>query len=325
LIVALAFILSHHFSSLYIGMIGLIVPMGVWVFNRLWGNSRETPRMHLPVSSLWILLGIAALSYHIYTYHFLLDQWIEAALGHSPFGSIITVGGGVPISVTLVNLGKWIPISLAVIGVLIAIWKRNSSVLHLGIILGILIISGLVGTFLVEAPRDRILGFVVPLASILAVYAITFFLRGAEGMKRRRGVVLMISLLILVPVILGIFGSQVPAFFFKTSEPNTYYWYSNQLPSMDEYVATGYWISQNTMPGTTYGITFDTRIVPFYYGGQSYGSIVPSLPFEGADLSVFNPSIYYGEEYSSLNEIGQYPVLYSNMEVIICQSNLGNH
>ena len=104
----------------------------------------------------------------------------------------------------------------------------------------------------------------------------------------------------------GFFNSQTPAYFFKDSGVNTYYWYSNRLPSMDEYKVAGEWSNIYISNYSRINVEWDTRTIPFFYGKHSYDNVIYSKEIPSKwEYIMSNPSIPYKNKISEKNDFNQ--------------------
>lgn len=299
LLIIFGLILSHHFSSIYLGLISLTLLIPILLikinFNLLHFNAASSS-----ISTVLLITCTAAFAYHIYAYPSLLIQFSEMLLNNTPSGSLITYGKDVPQIVTILNAIKWIPLILSLIGIFIAIRDKNEKAIVLSYICGAFVLSGVIGIFIVSSPTDRILAFVMPLASILAVYCLISF--SNNNHKNKNILTILIIVIITIPISTGFFNSQIPAFYFHNTDQDSYYWYSNNLPNMDEQVSVGGWVKQQVSTNTsTFAITFDTRIIPFYYGEKPLDNL-KSINYINSSYYIFYPSNSDCYGYNNLNQ-----------------------
>ena len=216
------------------------------------------------------------LSYHFFGY-FSFGKGILTALKElTPSASLVTAGSQVPLQVTLLNAAKYILLFLALPSLVYIFKTKNINEYRCGLLLVCVLIGGVIGTFIIFSPIDRIMGFYMPFAAIFG--ALTVFRLKDEwlGAINKNLVLNVVILLASVPMVTGFFNSQTPAYFFQDSAVNTHYWYSNRLPKMDQYKIAGEWTGAFISKESTIGTEFDTRTIPFYYGQRSYIKVKPA-------------------------------------------------
>ena len=329
LIFGAVFITSHYFTPLFLALIfssyiAIISMTRIFSsFNAIWNKYGN---MFEDVSSdnfYFLIVIIASLSYHFFVYCGPLKTFIEMASEPTLETHLISVGQtSVPLLSSILSSFKWGIFVLAVISILFIFKTKNTNEFRLGVITVCIICAGVVGNYVVASPLDRIIGFYVPFAAIFA--SLTLFRFKGEwfkGIHKNRKIIVAVLIASII-MTAGFFNSQTPAYFFKDSDVDPFYWYSNRLPSMDEYKVAGKWFGINTPLNSVVGIDFDTRIVPFYYGKRSYESVIWRAIKHSDEYIMVNPNIPYQNYdlfqkryfYSDLNTI------YYNGEIeLYCQ------
>jgi len=177
------------------------------------------------------------------------------------------------------------------------LWVKQTNLNRSMILFLSIILSGVLGFYSINRfPVDRVIGFSAPFASIFASMILYRFSNGGrinKGLLSRSRKLLLITLVTSVLFTASFFNSQIPAFFFKDSKIDTSYWYSNTLPSMEEYKVAGEWLGKHTSSKARYGVEFDTRTIPFFYGKRSTSTITYEPTSYSDDYILVNPSKLY--------------------------------
>ena len=290
IIFAISFIFVHHFSSLFIVLIfGLYLTI-IYVLNqiKLIRNKFELSANDKLSLSIVILTGFM---YHIFNITFVtLIGKITLISNYS----LILSNSDVPLLTFILSSTKWIMFVLTFVSIIYIYKTKNMNEIQIASILICVLFAGVVGSTITLFPLDRIIGFYVPLASIFAALTLFRFMRYRMANK------LVCIFLITILIVSGIFNSQIPAIFFKSSDINTFYWYSNKLPIMAEYKSAGEWIGKDTLKESIYATEFDSRISPFFYGNVSNENIyyLPDLTVQKIknsriDFIIFNSGLPY--------------------------------
>jgi len=339
LIFGAVFITSHYFTPLFLALIfssyiAVMLMARIFCFsNAIWdkyGNMFEDVRLDY---AYFLIVIIASLSYHFFVYYGPLKTFIEMASGPALETHLISIGQtNVPLLTSILTSSKWGLFVLAIISILMIIKTKNTNEFRLGVITVCIVFAGFFGNYVIASPLDRIIGFYVPFAAIFASLTLYRFkdiwFRGVQ--KNRKVVVAVLIASIIMTA--GFFNSQTPAYFFKDSCVDTYYWYSNRLPSMDEYKVVAEWVNKAThyMPYITkYGVEFDNRATLFYFGKIVYDDVIfryYHFPDYSNDYILINTEIPYENEHGNkiLNKSDIYKninKIYTNSEVIIYLNN----
>lgn len=287
LIFALSFILSHHFSSIFLGMLCISYIIIIEFFSRtpFIKETFKTVSGDLQKDiTLFILIAVGAIAYHLYVTYSLLSNFIESALDTSPGNALVYVGGTVPLTATVLNSVKWITLILALISILWVFKTKKPNQVRLMTFLLCILSAGVIGQFVISGPIDRFIGFYIVVASIFASLTLYYwYQKPSKSIKifpnslTQNKKILIVTLLTTIIIISGVLNSQTPSYFFRDSGTSDFYYYSNLVPPMDEYSAAGNWMNQtmskNTKENSIFGTEFDTRIVPFYFASVPYNNI----------------------------------------------------
>jgi hypothetical protein len=325
LIFGAAFVLSHYFTPLFLALIFssyVVVTLITRIFSNfsvIWGKYGNMFENVTSDYAYFIIIIVVSISYHLFVYIGPLSQFIGFLLHESPLkGQLISFGQTtVPLFSSILSSVKWGMFLLAIISVFFIFITKNTNEFRLGILIICILFSGVIGNYVLKSPLDRLIGFYVPFASIFASLTLYRFKdRWFKSINKNKKVIVAVSIASLI-MISGFFNSQTPAYFFHDSEINTYYWYSNRLPNMDEYKIAGEWFGKYTSEGSTVGIEFDTRAIPFYYGKRAYQNVKQNNKYSN-DYIMINPEIPYNyKEYKNISFIEESSEVYTNDEINI--------
>lgn len=324
LIFATVFVLSHYFSPLFIALIFssyitvMLMTRIFSSFNVIWnkyGNMFEDVTLDY---AYFLIVIIASLSYHFFVYYGPLKTFIGMASGPALEGHLISIGQtNVPLLTSILASSKWGLFVLAIISILLIFKTKNTNEFRLGVITVCIIFAGIVGNYVVASPLDRIIGFYVPFAAIFASFTLHRFKdEWFRGIHENRKVIVAVLIASII-MTAGFFNSQTPAYFFKDSGVDTFYWYSNRLPSMDEYKVAGEWYNIYISNDSMIGVEWDTRTIPFFYGKQSYNNVIhfKEIPSKWKYI-MSNPSIPYENKMSEKKDFNRDSnVIYFNGEL----------
>ncbi len=317
ILLIMVFALSHHFSSLLLGLLAIAYLVALFsTVNVPFLRDRfpEITEVAKKDYTLWGIIAVVMLSYHFFGY-FSFGKGILTALKElTPSASLVTAGSQVPLQVTLLNAAKYILLFLALPSVFYIVKTKNINEYRCGLLLICVLIGGVIGTFIIFSPIDRIMGFYMPFAAIFG--ALTVFRLKDEwlGAINKNLVLNVVILLASVPMVTGFFNSQTPAYFFQDSAVNTHYWYSNRLPKMDQYKIAGEWTGAFISKESTIGTEFDTRTIPFYYGMHSCSNI--RQPYDKNDYYFVNQKIPYNTtQYEKRDFNRKFNTIYDNGEL----------
>ena len=327
LIFCIAFILSHYFTSLFLALIFIMYLMVLLIARALSSYSIIRDKFYRMIEDIeldytfFIVVIISSLSYHFVFYTRAATEFISLASELAvPHTALVSFGQpDIPLLTSILNSSKWVLFILAVISILWIIKTKNTNEFRLAILFICIVFSGVIGNYAITAPIDRLILYYYPCAAVFASLTLFRFrdVWFANIQKNKKVIlaVLIASLLITA----GFFGSQTPAYFFKDSEINTYYWSSNDLSSVSRYEVAGNWIRDFTPPSSVFATEFDTLSLTFYYGCRSkylYArkGIICNR-FHG--YIVISPSIPYANEDSRKECLNRTDIFYNDGIVVI--------
>ncbi len=313
LLIILAFITSHHFSSLFLGILAIMYIFVSSMFAKFLGQKQ------LKVgNNLWLLIAVSSLAYHVMIYISPLKQILGKASETSLYPSVGGASLDAPLYFDILSLGKWVVVMLAgIFAILIFIQfiKQRKSIgpsdlnqFRLLLLGACICCAGFISTFIIASPIQRFVGFIMPIAAIFSVIIIF-------KMWDRKQLRLIATMILLFPIISGLcLGPFMPSLLWHSSETDDYYWYSNELPSMDEYVTSGHWLGEYTLENAKFETEFDTRMVPFFYAERTDTNIHYGSDAYSYEYIIINPLIDHANstKYDSINNSG---LVYSNMEI----------
>ena len=284
-----AFTLSHHFSTLFLALICIafiaIAILAGRLFLMKWFG------FLLSDITFLLILVVAIIGFYAYSDPGLLVFFASWSFESGPVSSIASAQPVEPLITVLLNLTQWIPIAAVVIAAPFILFYKKVELIRALILLFIIFIVGGLSMVLFFMPTDRMLALSLPLIGAICSIILFVLIKGTASnrvlfrlIKRStaKRVVLVVTIIaISLAMVAGIFGSQTPAYFFKTSEPNSYYWYDNTPPSAIDTAASGTWSSSHIVQNSTFGVTFSTWAIPFYYGNFPYYNVNPT--FTGSD------------------------------------------
>lgn len=277
-IFTVVFILSHYFTPLFLALIFsayLIVLLMIGAsssYNYIKNKFHKiTEEIKLDYSFLIVVIT-ASLMYHFLVYTVFAEQ-ILSMVRHEPVlnSQLVSIAQpGVPIFTSVLSVSKWGLFILAAISVLWILKTKNTNEFRLAVFLICIILTGIIGNYVIASPLDRIIAFYLPFAAFFASLTLCRF-KEIWFMGIHRNVKIILTLLIASTLMTaGFFNSQTPAYFFQDSKVDTYYWYSNDLSSISKYEVTGRWIKNYTPNEAVYVTEFDTIILPFYYAERPF-------------------------------------------------------
>lgn len=328
LLFVFSFITVHHFSSIFIVLFSLEYLIFISVakiflsHNILIQNYRNISENIKVENNLLVLIIVAGVAYHFFVYFNVFTSFVTSAISTPSSVPLITIGQSVPLYTTLLSTSKWVIFLLAFISILNIRNTKKTNELTLAIIFGCIFFAGILGNYVVNSPLDRIILFYIPIASIFAALTVNrVYCMHFSNNNIKLSVVLFIALILSA----GILNSQSPSYFYKDSQIDTYYWYSNKLPLMDSYVASGIWLGNKTTSDAKYGVEFDTRIIPFFYAKKSLNSIYPLKEYSHikANYILYNPKIPYKQNELLLdkNLLNSNSKIYDNAEIEIVSND----
>ena len=301
LIFCAVFVLSHYFTPLFLALIFIMYLMMLLMVRALSSYAPVKDKIYKIAEDIesddtfFIVVIVSALAYHFVVYTKAVEEFIRmAGAGSVLQAHLVSIGQpDVPLLTSILCASKWGLFILAAISILWIIKTKNTNEFRLAVFFICIVFAGVIGNHVIASPLDRLIGFYVPFAAVFGSLTLFRFrdawFRGIQKNRKTIVAVLIASILITC----GFFGSQTPAYFFQDSEINTYYWYSNRLPKMDEYKIAGEWTGKYIPQDSTIGVEFDTRTIPFFYGKHEYCNVKLSPTKYSDDYIMANPRIPY--------------------------------
>jgi hypothetical protein len=188
------------------------------------------------------------------------------------------------------------------------------------------IIVGLVGNYTGALPLDRTEGFYAAFGAIfvaITVYSIKDQWFPSINKSVKTGLVIA---LICVPIVTGILGAQMPAYVFKDSGANTFYFSSNDLSSLNRENTTGTWIHQDMDQNARIAVEFDTLPAVFYYGVHpNYYNFdirgINASNVNSFNYAVVNPSIPYSSNFNKTAYLNTINVVFDDGQLNVGDIN----
>ncbi len=323
------FVLSHHFSSIFVALLAIsFIGLNhlISILPRRIGWIIQVAREVRADYNLWIILAVTGLAYHFVMVAISpVVEFLRMAIEAQPPAMLLAIGADVPILTLLLNSAKWGILLLAAFSIIKAIQTPQPHEFRLLVLLACILFSGFITTYIIGGPTDRLILFYVPIVSIFAAMTIhELFMLNKVSLQRVQAIKAATVFIVGLLLAAGFFnGLPMPAFYFKSSQPNIFYWSSNMLCSVDKYGSTGQWI-KNYAPNNSKFITeWDTWVIPLFYGERPIENIrlIRSIEdrFEGY-IIVINPSIpyyYEGRYFDKEHFLNSINILYTNGVLVI--------
>jgi hypothetical protein len=315
LIFLVALVFCHPFSSLFIGLFAISIILISFALMHAPLVRSEFKKLLKGLSEdylIWFLIGVSTLAYQFLGYLAFAGGIIGMAWAAGTHVELLNTGATVPVLYTVLTASQYILLLLAGVSLVLTVRTHSMTRVRCAVLAVAFIIVGFVGNAAGALPYDRTLGFYAAFGAVfvaITVFSIKDQWFPSINKSLKTGLVIA---LICVPIIAGILGSQVPAYFFKDSGVNTFYFSSNNLSSYNRENTTGTWIHQFVDQNASIGTEFDTLPAVFYYGlhpfpggahvqdyfdsgmstsnakGLNYVVVNPSTPY----LSNFNKTAY---------------------------------
>jgi hypothetical protein len=334
LIISFAFITGHHFSSLIILSLGAMYFFAIAFIPKIPYLKIYFKDITIKSTKLLIIVQILIISIFVILFVFLMPKFLidisYLITISKPSMTLLTFGKDVPLSFTIMASTKWVLLILAMLSIKSSYKAWNSGEQISVIVTFCILMLAFIGTFIIASPPERLIGFYLPFIALFA--SKTIYKSYCSNINSPKKILPM--LIIVFILCCGVLNSQTPSYFLKDSPANTFYWYSNDLSSVNFQDITGDWINQYIPKGSRYLTEFDTRITPYFFGknsihsGASIGG-ARYLFLEGLFLEgyfVVNPSIKYAYSYPDGNTkksfiLSQEPI-YNNGVIDILSYNL---
>jgi hypothetical protein len=331
IIVIVAFLFSHHFSSLFMGLFMGFYLLSLLILKSILKNKISNPLVVFNEDfSLVAIFAVISLFYHFMIYAGFSQQALELIQG-TPYSSLISTGQGgmgeLPIYYILTTPFKWVVLLLAAISLILIFPNFDMNQLRCAIIFVGFLIFGFIGNYFVNAPTDRFEAFYILIAAIFAAY--TFFNIKSRFPNKVFNFLLLTALFSFI-IIAGIIGSQTPSLFLHASGQDKFYFYSNDLSSINRYDSTGAWIRTFSNAHSIYLVEFDTRIAPYFFGKKPRQSAIIYTKNMNINLSskekvlyVLNPEIIYNYNFDKKNYIKSTDNFYSDGKIVMGGYGIG--
>jgi hypothetical protein len=300
LIFLVALVFCHTFSSLFSGLYAISI---ILISFALIHAPRVPPDFRKLLNKLsedyliWLLIAVSAFAYHLLGYFTFARNVIESALAAGTQLNLLNTGATVPVLYTVLTVPSYILLLLAFVSIVLTVRTQSVTRVRCAVLAAAFLIVGFIGNYTGSIPYNRTAGLYTAVGAVfvaITVYSIKDQWFPSINKSLKTGFVIA---LICVPIVAGILGSQVPAYFFKDSGVNTFYFSSNDLSSLNRENTTGTWINKHVDQNTNIGVEFDTLPAVFYYGTHPWhtSSYIALNASNANDFNyvVVNPSIPY--------------------------------
>jgi hypothetical protein len=309
----LALVLSHHFTSFFVTGLGAVMIL-LCSLDRLIGgdrtkqNAKGVQKKYSSFMHSWALFVVIGLAYVSFVGSSTMKEFFELTTTSIPNSTLVTYGSGIPIMVTILGVYKWILILLALPAILLVLKKNTQEMKHIVFVLGAILVSMAVMNFLTGGPQDRLIAFSFPIVSLLVAMTFVSWISGGPRQAGRRRAAVAATVLTTL-ALASVLNSQIPAIYFMGTQPDTYYWYSNDLSTNSRYSSAGSLIAEHGTKDLSYTTEFDTLTIPFYYGMQPYDQRRSVSSADGSfdGLFIVNPQIpykYHGVDFDKRTVLG---------------------
>lgn len=311
LIFLVALIFCHPASSLFTGLFAISLILISFALIHAPLLPPEFKKLVKKLSQdylIWLLIAVSTLAYQVLGYFAFAGSVIGAALAAGQNVDIIKTGATVPVLHTVLTAPYYILLLLALVSIVLTVRTQSLTRVRCAVLTASFLIVGFVGNYTGDMPYERVMGLYAAFGAVfvaITVYSIKDQWFPSINKSLKTGFVIA---LICVPIVAGILNSQEPAYFFKDSGVNVFYFSSNDLSSLNRENTTGTWIHQHVDQNARIGFEFDTLPAVFYYGmhpypAPSYQSLWFPFGINGSDVSgldyvVVNPSIPYSTNFN---------------------------
>jgi hypothetical protein len=320
LIFLAALVFSHTFSSLFIGLFAFSIILLSFALMHAPRVPSEFKKLLKQLSGdyiIWLLIGISALAYHVLGYFYFASGLIDLSESAGSHVQVLSAGPTVPALVTFFNASKYILLLLAGASLVLTIRTRSMTRVRCAVLAAAFLIVGFIGNYAGALPLDRTAGFYAAFGAVfvaITVYSIKDQWFSSINKSWKTGFVIA---LVCLPIVTGILGSQVPAYFFKDSDVNTFYFSSNDVSSLNRENTTGMWINQHVDKNAYVGDEFDTFPAVYYYGVHPYYNKVTASSVSKFNYIVVNPSIPYSSNFNKTAYLDTGNVVFDDGKLIV--------
>jgi hypothetical protein len=319
LFIAMVFALSHYFTPFFLSIVFssyvavTLITKFLSNFSVIRDKYRNIFENVISDHVYFLIVILFSLFYHLFVFSGAFYDFLYMASRPVVPASLVSIGqNSVPLFTSILSLSKWGLFILAIISIMLIFKTKNTNEFRLGVLVVCIMSGGVIGNYVVSSPLNRLIAYYVPFAAIFASLTLNRYIDGRFGGVHKNRKVIVSILIASILMTAGFFNSQTPAYFFKDTKIDTFYWYSNRLPSMNEYKSAGEWIGAFSGKNPSYRFEFDTRIIPFYYGKQSDSSLIYRPATHSLNYIMINPKIPYKDKMfisSNLN------LIYNNNEL----------
>ena len=166
-------------------------------------------------------------------------------------------------------------------------------------------------------PLDRVLIYAYPFIAFFAALTVIKFY---DKNKSKNFLITLLLILTCIPLIAGVVNASQPAFLFKDSQIDSFYWFSNNLSSVNNYDHVGVWIKNYTNDSRPIATEFDTRVLVTYFVESTKNSYYPyGTPDNFKGYFVFNPGIIYqyNNNFNKTEYVNTNNVFYDDGTIIV--------
>lgn len=324
LIFLAALVFCHPFSSLFIGLFAISIILISFALMHAPLVRPESKKLLKELSGdylIWLLIGVSALAYQVLGYFSFASGLIEIAASAGTHLELLNTGPTVPVLYTVLTAPQYILLLLAGVSLVLTVRTQSMTRVRCAVLAVAFIIVGSVGNYTGALPLDRTIGFYAAFGALfvaITVYSIKDQWFPSINKSLKTGLVIA---LICVPIVTGILGAQTPAYFFKDSGANTFYFSSNDLSSLNRENTTGTWIHQYVDQNARIAAEFDTLPAVFYYGVHpNYGDVNASNVNEFNYIAV-NPSIPYSSNFNKTAYLNTTNVVFDDGQLNVADIN----
>jgi len=295
IVYALIYSISHHFSSILLGLMSIFFVLAFWIFQRYsspYFKFNDSGKFDFFLHP-WILIAILMITNHIFRYPEFL-RVVSDAMRYQikPTATLVSYGSTVPIQQTILNSTKYLLLALAIISIIYIYRSKNKKEFFSFVIFIGVFICGIIGTFIAFVPVDRLIGFYVPFAALFAALTLFRFRNiwfTGLGMKIKYLLILVVSIMILIAGPLNFFA---PGLIFHDSPKNSYYWNSDDFSGYSTYGIPGYWINSYISKSSTFFASGSSNtdfnyMIPYFYGHLPENNIFSSDTYSGINTDYY--------------------------------------